>query len=143
MHLILWLGVVAGIVAVTRMTPGRAFVTLYVPVLLIFPDTFHAITPALPDPSANWAVMIPIFAAGMMAYARTWRPSVADILVIGIASTMAYSEYLAAGYNEAQNLGTGTLLQIVAPYLMARLAVDHEGLHVELAKKIVIILFAI
>ena len=61
---------------------------------------------ALPD--ANWAVMIPIFAAGMMAYARTWRPSVADILVIGIASAMAYSEYLAAGYSEAQNLGAGS-----------------------------------
>ena len=143
MHLILWLGVVAGLVAVARMSTGRALVWIYVPVLLIVPDTFHAITPGLPDPSANVAVMIPLFFATLAAYARFWRPSVADMLVIAIASVMAYSEYVAAGYSEAQNLLAGTLFQVVAPYLVARMAIDREGLHVEMAKRVVIIMFAI
>ena len=143
MHLILWLGVVAGLIAVARMSPGRALVMVYVPVLLIVPDTFHAITPGLPDPSANVAVMIPIFFAALAAYARFWRPTVADILVVAIASAMAYSEYIAAGYSEAQNLLSGTLFQIVAPYLVARLALDRESLHVDMAKRVVIIMFAI
>ena len=143
MHLIIWLGVVAGIIAVTRNTPGKALIGLYVPVLLIISDTFHAITPGLPDPSANVAVMMPIFFATLLAYGRDWKPSVADMLVIALAALMAYSEYRAAGYSEAQNLFAGTLFQIVAPYLVARLAIDREGLHVELAKRMVIILFAI
>lgn len=143
MHLILWVGLFVGLYAVMRMKPGRALIWVYVPVLLVVPDTFHAITPGLPDPSANAAVMIPVFAAAMLVYASSWRPSVADLLVIGIASAMAFSEYRAAGYSEAQNLVAATLLQIVAPYLVARLAIDREGLHVELAKRIVIILFAI
>lgn len=143
MHLILWLGVIAGLVAVARMSPGRALVWMYIPVLLIVPDTFHAITPGLPDPSANVAVMIPIFFAALLAYVRYWRPSPADLLVMAIAAVMAWSEYVAAGYSEAQNLLAGTLFQIVAPYLVARLAIDREGLHVDLAKRMVIILFAI
>jgi hypothetical protein len=56
---------------------------------------------------------------------------------------MGWSEYLAAGYSEAQNLIFGTLFQIIAPYAVARLAIDREGLHVDLAKRMVIILFAI
>ncbi len=143
MHLILWLGVLAGLVAVSRMTPGRALIWLYVPVLLVVPDTFHAITPGLPDPSANVAVMIPLFFATLIAYGRFWRPSVADVLVIAMACAMAWSEFLAAGYSEAQNLLSGTLFQIIAPYLVARLAIDREGLHVDLAKRIVIVMFAI
>ena len=143
MNLILWFGVLAGIYAAVRYAPGKALVWLYVPVLLVVPDTFHAITPGLPDPSANVAVMMPIFLAALIAYARFWRPSVADLLVIAIAGLMAYSEYLAAGYSEAQNLLAGTLFQIVAPYLVARLAIEREGLHVELAKRIVVIVFGI
>jgi hypothetical protein len=143
MHLIIWLGIIAGLVAVVRFSPGKALIWLYVPILLVVPDTFHAITPGLPDPSTNVAVMIPIFFATLVAYGRQWRPSVADVLVIAIASVMTYSEYRAAGYSEAQNLLSGTLFQIVAPYLVARLAIDREALHVELAKRIVIISFGI
>lgn len=143
MHLVIWLGLIAGLVAVARMSPGRALIWLYVPILLIVPDAFHAVTPGLPDPSTNVAVMIPIFLATLAAYGRFWRPSPADLLVIAIASAMAISEYLAAGYSEAQNLMFGTLFQIIAPYLAARLAVDREGLHVDLAKRIVIVMFGI
>lgn len=143
MHLIIWLGAIVGLYAVQKMSPGKALLWLYVPVLLIVPDTFHAITPGLPDPSTNVAVMMPLFIATMMKYGRFWQCSVADILVFSIAGVMAYSEYLAAGYSEAQNLFCGTLFQIVAPYMVARLAIDREGLHVAIAKKIVIILFAI
>lgn len=143
MHLLIWLGTLAGLVAVFRYSPGKALVWLYVPILLIFPDTFHAITPGLPDPSLNTATIIPIFFAALMAYARFWRPSVADLLVIAIGCVMSYSEYAAAGYSEAQNLLFGTLFQIIAPYMVARLAIEREGLHVELAKRIVIIIFGI
>jgi hypothetical protein len=142
-HLIIWAGVLLGLYAIRRWTPGEALVFAYVPVLLLFPDTFHAITPGLPDPSANVAVMMPIFVAALMVYGRDWQFSLADGLVLTIAAAMALSEYLAAGYSEAQNLAVGTLFQIAAPYLVARLAVDREGLHVLLAKRVVLCCFAV
>ena len=143
MHLLLWLGVIAGIHALSRHPPGRALVWLYVPVLMLFPDTFHAITPGLPDPSANVAVMIPLFLATLFRYGPQWRPSLADLLVLALAGTMCLSEYRAAGYSEAQNLMTGALFQIVAPYAVARLAIPAEGLHVALARRIVFCAFIV
>lgn len=143
MHLLIWLGVIAGWYAVSKMMPGKALVWIYVPVLLLIPDTFHAITPGLPDPSANVAVMIPIFIAAVISYSRIWLPSIADILVISLAMVMGYSEYIAAGYSEAQNLFSGVLFQIIAPYWVARIAIDREALHVELSKRIVMFMFVI
>ncbi len=143
MQLLIWLGAIAGVIATLQMSPGKALVWLYVPVLLVIPDAFHATTPGLPDPSTNVAVIIPIAFATAMAYARYWRVTLADLLVIAIAFTMAISEYRAAGYSEAQNVMFGCLFQIIAPYLIARLAIDREGLHVDLAKRITLIMFAI
>lgn len=143
MQYIIYLGFIASLWALTKMTPGRVLLAVYLPVLLIVPDTFHAVTPGLPDPSANVAVMIPLFFATMMAYARYWKVSVADFLVIALGALMAYSEYSNAGYSEAQNLMSGVLFQIIAPYLVARLAIDRENLHVESAKKVTFILFII
>lgn len=143
MHLLLWLFALLGVWAVGRMTPGQALITVYLPVLLVFPDTFHAITPGLPDPSANVALMIPIFLACMSAYGRYWRPSVTDWMVIGFTALLGVSEYQAAGYSEAQNLLFGTVFQVVAPYLVARLAVARENLHVALAKRMVILMFGV
>ncbi len=79
MHLLIWLGALAGFYATSRMSPGKALLWLYIPVLLIFPDTFHAITPGLPDPSLNVAVMMPLFFYTLSRYGRFWRPSVADV----------------------------------------------------------------
>jgi hypothetical protein len=89
------------------------------------------------------AAMIPVFGAVLAKYGRYWRPSLADGMAIGLALVMGISEYRAAGYNEAQNLVAGTVLQMVAPYLCARLVVGREDLHVELARIFVLILFSL
>lgn len=143
MHLIVWLGVVAGWYAVAKMSPGRALVWMYLPVLLVIPDTFHTTTQGLPKASVNVAVMMPIFFATMKVYGKQWRPSFADCLVIAIVVVMTCSEFLSAGFGEARNLLSGIIFQMAAPYLVARLVVDREGLHVALAKRFVIILFFI
>lgn len=135
MSLILWLFVLVGLYGAIKFTPGQAFVRVYIPVLLFFPDTFHAMTPGLPDPSANMATLMPIFLVTLIKYGRTWRPTIADLMVIAIGTTMTVSEYLAAGYSEAQNLLAVTLLQIVGPYLVARMCIANEQLNIELAKQ--------
>ncbi len=143
MQYIIYLALLAGLAAVLRMPPGRAFVAVYLPALLLLPDTFHAITPGLPDPSFNSAAILPIMVAAFVAYAPTWRPSVADLLVAGYTALVAYSEYVNAGYSEAQNLMFGALTQVAGPYFVARWAIDAEGLHVAMARRFSILVFAV
>jgi len=142
MQYVIYLGLVASLVALSKMSPGKVLLVLYLPILLLVPDTFHTSIPGIPGhPSANVAVMIPLFIVTMVAYSRYWRVSVADALVISIGCLMAYSEYTNAGSTEAINMLYGVLFQIIGPYLVARLAIDREGLHVDVAKKVAFILF--
>lgn len=143
MQYVVYLALLATLVALFRMPPGRTLVVVYLPILLLLPDTFHARTPGLPDPSFNTAAIVPIMVAAFVLYARSWRPSVADVLVAGYTALVAYAEYVNAGYSEAQNLMFGVLTQVAGPYFVARWAIDREGLHVETAKRFVICVFAV
>ncbi|WP_373975559.1 O-antigen ligase family protein [Chitinibacter sp. SCUT-21] len=102
----------------------------YVPLLLLLPDCYHAMTPGLPDPSFNQAAILPIFLAAIISQRQDWQPSVTDGLVLLFASCVAYSEYSNAGYAEAQNLMFAMLASVLAPYLCARwcLRTMHEDI---------------
>jgi hypothetical protein len=92
----------------------------YLPILLLLPDCYRAMTPGLPDPSFNQAAILPLFLAALFTQRRDWQPSVTDLLVIGFAACVAYSEFSNAGYAEAQNLMFAMLASVVAPYFCAR-----------------------
>lgn len=143
MSLIVYIALIAAIKASSQYTPGRAMLAVYLPVLLLLPDTFHAVTPGLPDPSFNQAAIIPIFMVTLMKYGPAWRPSVADLLVIAFTCSIAYSEYLAAGYSEAQNLIFTMITGAMAPYLLARMTIAKERLHIQTARCFVGIMFAL
>lgn len=143
MSLVIYLALLAALVAVTRYTPGRAMVVVYLPVLLLLPDTYHAITPGLPDPSFNQAAVLPIVAVAALRYGTQWRPSVTDLLVLGFTLSVAFSEYLAAGYAEAQNLIFTMLTAALAPYLVARWCIARERLHVAVARTFAGLLFGL
>jgi hypothetical protein len=143
MHFIIYLALVAALVAAIRLTPGRATLAVYLPVLLLLPDCYHAFTPGLPDPSFNQAAILPILAAALLRYGSRWKPSVADFLAIGFATSVAWSEYVNAGYQEAQNLIFAMMTGALAPYLLARLCIARERLHVAAARTFAGILFAL
>ncbi len=143
MSLVIYFALVAAVLAVMRMTPGRATVAVYLPVLLLFPDCYHAFTPGLPDPSFNQAAILPIITVAFLRYARDWRPSVTDLLAIGFASSVAWSEYINAGYQEAQNLIFAMLTGAIAPYFLARWCIARERLHVQAARVFTGLLFGL
>ena len=143
MHFIIYLALVAALIAAIRLTPGRATLAVYLPVLLLLPDCYHAFTPGLPDPSFNQAAILPILAVALLRYGSQWKPSVADCLAIGFATSVAWSEYVNAGYQEAQNLIFAMMTGALAPYLLARLCIARERLHVAAARTFAGILFAL
>ncbi len=134
MNLIIFLGTIACIHALFRYPPGKVAVLIYIPVMMLVPDAFHA--NVMGTPNSGMAIMIPLFIATLIAYARFWKPSFADFLVIFIAFLMVVSEFQAVGFEGARNRTFGVLFKIIGPYMVARLTIEREGLHVELAKQI-------
>lgn len=141
MSLIIYVVLIWAVVAVSRHGPEKATVMVYLPVLLLLPDTYHANTPGLPDPSFNQAAILPIAAMAALRWLPQWKPSVADLLAVSFTAAVAYSEYLAAGYAEAQNIIFTMLTGALAPYLLARWCIAPARLHVAAARTFAGLLF--
>jgi hypothetical protein len=143
MSLIVYFALIAAAVLAVRHGPGRALMAIYLPVLLLIPDGFRAITPGVPDPNFNQAAMIPIVAVTLLRYGKGWRLAPMDALVLIFSAWVAYSDYVGRGYDDAQNLMFTMLFSVVSPYVVARLVVSPQGLDVAMARRLVIIVFGV
>jgi hypothetical protein len=143
MSMVVYLALVAAALVALRHGPGRALLVVYLPVLLLIPDGFRAITPGLPDPNFNQAALIPIVAVALLRYARRWRPAPMDGLIVVFAVWVGTSDYMARGYDDAQNLMFSMLFSVLAPYFVARWVIGAEGLDVAVARRFVIIVFGV
>ncbi|NOS87939.1 MAG: O-antigen ligase family protein, partial [Methylococcaceae bacterium] len=121
-------------------SPSKAFVWVYMPSLLLLPDYFRAITPGLPDPSFNQSASIALFAVFLMQGAPGYRFSYTDLVVGFYAFAVSYSEFLASGYSDAQNLMFFELTSVLFPYIFAKSLVEAFSLRYDFAKSIVLCL---
>src|SRR6202041_1073264 len=64
-------------------------------------------------------------------------------LVFGYAYCVAYSEYITAGYNEAQNLMFDMVCLVLLPYALAKAFIEPKGLRVQFGKRLVFCLFVV
>ena len=126
-----------------RRSPGWLFVAIYLPALLLVPDTFHTVTNGIPKVSVNQAIIVAIVPFALIRHAAGWRISLTDMLVFALVLLIGVSEYQAAGYKEAQNLTFRMFSAALAPYLCARLLIPAEAFDVVLAKKIVTLTAAV
>ncbi len=124
-------------------SPRHAFFDVYLPTLLLMPDYYRWIAPGLPDPTFSMSAILPIAAFFFIQQGRRWRFSFADILVGGYALAVGYSEYLNAGYNDAQNLMFEMICWVALPYALAKGLVEPNGLRVEFARRLTWLLFII
>ena len=126
-----------------RKSPQAAFVNVYLPVLLLLPDYYYWNAPGLPDPSFIEAPTIPIFAAFLVMHRVPWKFTLTDVLVVGYAFSVGYSEYLAAGYKEAQNLLFDCVAQVLLPYILAKGLIEPHRLREAAAKRFALLLFLV
>jgi hypothetical protein len=142
MESIIFLAALFPLTIAIRSTVGRAFLLAYLPSLLLLPDTFHTTLNGIPKVSVNQAISVTVLAFVLVRYGRQWKFSVMDFLVLAMVATMSVSEYQAAGYKEAQNLTFVMIASGLAPYLIARLLIPAEKLHMATARQFVILMFA-
>lgn len=143
MSYIVFVAMIAAAALAFQRTPGRALLSVWLPVLLLVPDTFHCNVPGLPDPSFNQAAVLPIIIAALLRYGGRWRPSLSDALIASFTGLIGYSEYLASGYAEAQNLMFATVASMMGPYCVARLVIAAEDLDIAVARRFVWLSFLV
>ena len=143
MSMIIYLALMAAAVVALRHGPGQALLRVYLPVLLLLPDAYRAITPGLPDPSFPQAAILPIFFMALIRYGPSWKLVWMDGLMLLFAVWVAYSDYIARGYADAQNLMFAMITSVFAPYVLGRLVVPAERLDVALAKRFVMLVFGV
>jgi hypothetical protein len=124
-----------------RYSPTRAFLQVYIPVLLLLPMYFRWVIPVLPDPTFEQATILPIAAVFLIRQGRLWKFSLGDVLMVAFAGCIGTSEYLNTGYNEAQNLMFDMVASVIFPYMLAKGLINSHQLSVAFAKKFVMMLF--
>jgi hypothetical protein len=136
-------GLLAAYIAWTQ-SPHQALLKVYIPTLLFLPSFYSWGIPGLPDPSFQFAAIVPIFIIWLIRGSPGWQFSLLDILVLVYACSIGYSEYLNAGYKNAQNfLANGVMTSIIIPYILAKSLIEPAGLREQTAKVIVIALLVV
>jgi len=143
MSLVIYIAMLAAAIIAVRQGPGRALLMVYLPVLLCIPESFRAITPGLPDPTFSQAAILPILFVTLQRCLKTWRPTLMDAVMLTFAAWVGYSDYAARGYDDAQNLMFAMIFSVMAPYIVARLVIPTEKLDVAVARRFVILVFAV
>lgn len=116
----------------------KAFIWGYIPILLLLPDYYRAVTPGLPDPNFNQAASFALFVVYLMKGAPGYRFSFTDVVVGVYTFSVSLSEFLASGYSDAQNLMFYELTSVLFPYLFAKSLIEPFGLRYDFAKSFVL-----
>ncbi len=118
----------------------KAFIWVYIPTLLLLPDYYRAMTPGLPDPTFNQSASVALFGVFMMKGSPGYRFSYTDLVVGFYAFSVSYSEFLASGYSDAQNLMFFELTSVLFPYIFAKSLIEQFNLRYDFAKSVVLCL---
>lgn len=133
-----------GVYALYLLLRGRpvseVFLSVYLATIFAFPSWCRWTVPKIPKMTFHETAVLPIAVYFFIKHRKDWRWSFADILVYGLVALMTASEYINAGYNEAQNLGFGYLAQAALPYTLAKGLIEPQGLRIPFLKRIVAIL---
>ncbi|MFI3219233.1 MAG: O-antigen ligase family protein [Methylococcales bacterium] len=125
---------------VARQSVTKAFIWAYIPILLLLPDYYKAITPGIPDPSFNQAASVALFIVFVLKGMPGYRFSYTDVVVGVYVLAVSISEYLASGYSDAQNLVLYELSSVLFRYLFAKSVIEPFNLRYDFAKSVVLCL---
>lgn len=118
-----------------RRGPEAAFLNVYLPMLLLLPDDCRM--PFSGQFNFNESAIIPIAGFCLFKYARYWKWSLTDFLVLTFVALVSIAEYLNTDFVIAQNLTIRMLVTIMAPYMVAKTLIDNETMAISVGKRIV------
>jgi hypothetical protein len=133
---------VVALIALWKVGPERAVLGLVLPVMMLWPYgtgwKFKGVELDIMD-----AVAVPIATALVIKYARRWRYSLADLLVVFYCFSALLSNWNADGQSAGLALGTAMAFSCIPPYIIGRVAVERPGFRVALVKRYAFLAFVI
>lgn len=140
MHFVALVPGVVATWAALRRSPARAWLDVYLPVLLLIPDYYKTVLPVLPDPTPNQGAIVAIAAVWLArGGAARWRFSATDALVLAYFALTTLTELVNKNASEAQNIGFESFATVVLPYAIAKALIEPEGLRDRTARRIVLL----
>jgi hypothetical protein len=112
------LAFIASVICIWWKSYRHAFLYVYVPVLICVPSWTRWNIDGLPDPTFQQAALLPIALASL--FRGKHRLSRLDYLVAAFVVLSGFSEYMNAGYSDAQNLMFDMVFSGLIPYLVAK-----------------------
>ncbi|MDM8566798.1 O-antigen ligase family protein [Candidatus Halobeggiatoa sp. HSG11] len=136
-------GLLALYIALTQ-SLQKAFLNVYLPVILFLPTYYTWKVPGFPDPNFQQAAVLPIMIIWVLRGMQGWKFSLTDILVFSYVFIIGYSEYSHVGYSNAQNFIANVVGgAILFPYILGKCLIEPFHLREEFAKRVVIILIIV
>jgi hypothetical protein len=135
--------ILPGLLSLYLVVRGRiesAFLSVYLPALLLLPDGYALRLPHMPPISAAQAALLPIGAVALYRLARRGLPSLLDILMGAFIGSMAASEILRERVmNDGILVAVSTFISIFLAYAAGRMIIEPE-LRLPTVRRIVVLL---
>jgi hypothetical protein len=135
---------VPGLLSLYLVVRGRietAFLSVYLPALLLLPDGYAFRVPHFPPISAAQSALIPIGAVALYRLVRRGLPSVLDILVAAFIASIATSEILRERVmNDGVLVAVSAFLSIFLAYAAGRMLIEPNLRFVTVRRIVVLIL---
>ncbi len=122
-------------------SPEKAFLSVFIPVLLLIPQIFYAQTEGFPKLNFSETCIIPIFIAALFFRTKYWKFSLMDLAIGAFIACAFYSEMRTADTHYAINKLATMLCNILAPYVLAKMLIHPLDLSEKLAKRFVFLMF--
>jgi len=126
MNLIILIPALACWAVLARASAQKAMVSVYLPVLLLFPVYFNLRFPHLPPMTFADTAILPLGAAMLMTQMHRWRWSWMDLGVVLFALSAAISEGLSSMPANGGLQLFAEITTIVLPYMAAKLLIEQQ-----------------
>lgn len=127
-----------------RQSAWHAYLNVYIPVLLLLPMYYRWVLPMLPDPTFEQATILPVAAVFLFRDGGSrWKFTMMDFFIGAFACCIGISEYVNAGYNEAQNLMFDMIATVVLPYVLSKGLLQNEARSIAVSKRMVMCFLAV
>ena len=130
-------GLIAILICIRR-GPERAFLNVYLPVLLLIPDGYRwSITGHL---TFSETAIIPIAVFCIVHSWSDWKWTFTDYLLLALSALMAISEGLNKNFYEGRNVALEMTCTAIMPYMLGKLLLRREAISIAAARRIALLM---
>lgn len=135
-----WLPAIVAFFISVKRSPQQALYWVYLPVLLLLPSIFLAITPGFPLLTFHQTAIIPITLFALLFEIHRWHWSIVDLFIFLLIAIGVYSETINEDLHEGINRLAMTLCNIGGPYIVGKALIHTKKLTIPFSKRFVFLM---